>query len=90
MLRIHEIGDGHFVASARNGRHKPHYIGGIFWTGNHYAVEVLQRSGGDGLTGYPRPSATDEHVLIGTSVTLEGAVSLIARETAETSFAVKP
>lgn len=90
MLRIHEIGDGHFVAAASNGRHKAHYIGGIFWTGNHYAVEVLQRSSGDGLADYPRPSEIDEHVLVGTSQTLEGAVSLIARETAETSFTVEP
>ena len=90
MLRIHEIGDGHFVASGGNWRGKPHYVGGIFWTGNHYAAEVLKRSSGDCLGGYPRPSEIDEHFLVGTSETLEGAVALIARETGETSFAVKP
>ena len=89
MLRIHEIGDGHFVASAHNWQSKPHYVGGIFWTGNHYAAEVMQRSSG-AVNDYSRPSDTEEHFLLGTSHTLEGAVALIARETGETWFAVKP
>jgi hypothetical protein len=90
MLRIYEIGDGHFVASSGSWRNKPHYVGGIFWTGNHYAAEVIQRSSGAVLAGHSRPSDTEEHFLVGTSLTLEGAVGLIARETGETWFAVKP